>query len=135
MADNYEDLLKNAFEKIKPTTFCDRFEIKQVEGYVEGNKTIINNFTQIASCIRRDKDHFSRFLFKELASQGGIEGDRLILTRKVPSKMINEKVEKYVETFVRCKKCGKPDTELVKDETKVLLRCMACGEKKEIHNI
>lgn len=135
MADDYENLLSEAYTKIKPTEFCDRFEIKKVQGMHEGNKTVVTNFSQVASCLRREPEHISRFLFKELASPGDIDGDRLILTRKLNSAQINEKIEKYVEKFVKCSKCGKPDTEIIEEGVKTFLKCMACGTKKEIHNI
>ena len=135
MADDYEALLGEAYQNIKPTEFCDRFEIKKVEGMHEGNKTVVTNFAQIVSCMRRDGEHLSRFLFKELASPGNIDGDRLILTRKLSSAQINEKVAKYIEKFVKCSKCGKPDTEIMTEGEKTFLKCMACGTKKEIHNI
>ena len=135
MADDYENLLTEAYSKIKPTEFCDRFEIKKVEGHHEGNKTIVSNFAQVTSCLRREGDHLSRFLFKELAAPGEVSGDRLILTRKLSSAQINEKVEKYVEKFVKCGKCGKPDTEIIKEAEKTFLKCMACGTKKEIQDL
>lgn len=135
MADDYESMLGEAYKSIKPTEFCDRFEVKKVEGHHEGNKTIITNFAQVVQCLRRNPDHVARYLFKELASPGNIDGDRLILTRKLPSNMINEKVGKYVENFVKCSNCGKPDTEILSEAGKSFLKCMACGTKKEIHNL
>ena len=135
MADDYEKLLGEAFEKVKPTEFCDRFEVKKVEGRHEGTKTLITNFTAIAICVRREPDHIARFLFKELASPGEIDGDRLILVRKLPSAQINEKVEKYVEKFVKCSNCGKPDTEIIVEGNLTFLKCMACGTKKAIQDI
>ena len=135
MTEEYDYLLEEAYKKIKPAEFCDRFELKKVEGHHEGNKTIVTNFCQIASCLRREAEHLSRFLFKELASPGEISGDRLLLTRKVRSAQINEKIEKYVEKFVQCSKCGKPDTEIIKEKEKTFLKCMACGTKREINDI
>ncbi len=135
MTNEYESLLDEAFVTIKPTEFVDRFDVMKVEGRHEGTKTVITNFTQIASHFRRTPDHISRFLFKELASPGNVDGDRLIFVRKLASKQINEKLEKYVEKFVKCSKCGKPDTELVVDGGKNFIKCMACGTKKEFYNI
>jgi translation initiation factor 2 subunit 2 len=133
MADDYEKLLGEAFEKVKPTEFCDRFEVKKVEGRHEGTKTIITNFSQVAVCLRREVEHIAKFLFKELASPGNIDGDRLILARKLSSAQINEKVEKYVENFVKCQNCGKPDTELIEEEGQTFLKCLACGNRKVVH--
>jgi len=76
-----------------------------------------------------------KFLTKELASSGELKGDRLILSRKLPSKEVNEKIERYVNRFVLCPKCKKPDTELEEDKGKAFLRCLACGEKYEVYRI
>ncbi len=135
MADDYESMLGDAYKNIKPTEFCDRFEVKGVTGHHEGTKTLVTNFAQISSCLRRDGQHLARFLFRELATPGDIDGERLVLTRKLASKVINEKIEKYVDLFVKCSKCGKPDTEIVAEGNKSFLKCMACGTKKEIHNV
>jgi len=126
----YEELLEKAHKEIKPAERCERFEILKVEGHIEGGKTIISNFFQIARCLRRQPEHLARFLFKGLASPGEIAGDRLILIRKISSKTINEKIEKYVKKFVICKNCGKPDTELAEEDGKLFINCLACGERK-----
>lgn len=133
--DDYEKLLGEAFEKVKPCEFCDRFEVKKVEGMHEGTKTIVTNFCQIATCLRRKPEHLAKFLLGELATSGNIEGERLILTRKLTSAQINEKVEKYANSFVKCANCGKPDTEIVREGEQVFLKCMACGTKKAIHDV
>lgn len=134
MSDEYESMLESAYEEVKPVEFCDRFEVKKVEGHHEGTKTIITNFFQVASCLRREQNHLAKFLFRELATNGLVEKDRLVLNRKLPSKLINEKIDKYVSRFVICNKCGKPDTELVDESNKTMLKCLACGNKNEVHN-
>ena len=131
----YEELLNEAYETIEPVKECNRFEILKVKGHHEGTRTVITNFLQIVACLRRDENHVAKFLSKELASSCEIKGDRVILSRKLPSKEINEKIERYVNQFVLCPKCKKPDTELEEDKGKAFLRCLACGEKYEVHKI
>ena len=131
----YEKLLNEAYDKVKPVKASEnfeRFEIPKCEGRVEGNKTLITNFSQIASYIRRNKDHFAKFLMRELAASGNVDGDWLILNRKLQSAKINEKIEAYVKEFVICKECGKPDTELVKQDRFLFLHCLACGAKHSV---
>jgi len=79
-------------------------------------------------------DHFLKFLTKELAAKATIEGDRVILNMKVSSKKINPKIEQYVDEFVLCRECKKPDTELVKEGKFTLIRCLACGAKHPIRS-
>ena len=134
--ESYEKLLEEAYTNIKPVeSKIDRFEIPKVEGHIEGNKTIITNFKQICSYIRRDCEHLVKFLLKELAAPGSIKGDRLVLTRNISSKMINEKVALYVQQYVICKECKKPDTELTKDGEFHFIHCLACGAKKSVPRV
>lgn len=136
--DEYEKLLNEAYGKVKQVgkDSGERFEIPRVEGHFEGRKTILTNFFQIAEHLRRDEGHFQKFILKELAVSGQKEGDRLVLNMKVPSGKINEKIEQYVKEFVRCKECGKPDTEILKESSSRLsfIHCLACGAKHSVRS-
>jgi translation initiation factor 2 subunit 2 len=132
--DDYDKLLESAYKDIKPVeSKIDRFEVPGAEGHFEGNKTIITNFKQICDYIRRDYNQVLKILLKSLAAAGSIKGDRLILTRKTPSKQINEKIQQYVNTYVICKECEKPDTELIKQDRVNIIHCLACGAKHSVH--
>jgi translation initiation factor 2 subunit 2 len=131
--ENYEQLLNEAYSKIKKVEENgERFEIPKIEGLFEGKKTILTNFFQIASQIRRNPEHFQKFLLKELATSGQKEGERLILNNKIPSKKINQKIEEYINEFVLCKECKKPDTEIIKEDRINFLKCLACGAKHSL---
>ena len=132
---DYEQLLDEAYGKVKKQEGNgERFEIPKVEGHFEGKKTIITNFFQIASFLRRNPEHFQKFMLRELAASGQKEGDRLVLNMTVPSAKINQKVEQYVKEFVLCEQCGKPDTELVKEDRLSFIKCMACGAKHSVRS-
>jgi translation initiation factor 2 subunit 2 len=73
-------------------------------------------------------------MLRELAASGQREGDRLILNNKVPSAKINQKIEQYVKEFVLCRECGKPDTELVKEDRLTFIHCMACGARHPVRS-
>ena len=134
--EEYEQLLDEAYTKIKPVeSKIDRFELPKVEGHIEGNKTIITNFKQICSYIRREPAHLLKFLLGELATPGVMKGDRLILTRKISSSIVNEKIKLYTETYVLCKECKKPDTEILKEDRFTFIHCLACGAKKSITKV
>ncbi len=130
---DYEELLKRAESKIpKKILQKERFEIPPVKGHIEGTKTIITNFSQIASTLHRDQQHLLKYLLRELAAPGNINGQRLILGKKISSSLINEKIEKYANEFVICKDCKKPDTHLLKEGRVLMLKCTACGAKHPI---
>ena len=108
----------------------ERFEIPKVMGHMQGNRTIISNFLQIASTLRREVDHMLKYVLKELATPGEIKkSGALILGTKVPASKINEKIRQYANEFVLCLECGKPDTQLVKEGELTYMKCTACGAK------
>jgi translation initiation factor 2 subunit 2 len=130
---NYDELLNSAYEKIKPLKNSgERFETPKVQGHSEGTKTIITNLSQIASYIRRDQEHLLKFLLKELATSGKIKGNQVVLQRRIPSLKINEKIEQYINEFVLCRECKKPDTEIIKDKGFAFINCLACGAKHSV---
>lgn len=131
--ESYEELLNDAYEKVKVIEGTgERFEMPKIEGFFEGKKTVLTNFFQICSYIRRDTEHLLKFLNKELATKATQDGNRLILNDKIPSKKINPKIEQYIEEFVLCKECKKPDTELIKDGKLTMIHCLACGAKHPV---
>lgn len=126
----YEDLLESALEKIpKRESTKDRFEIPQAQIEPQGNKTLIKNFVDIASKLRREPAHISRYLFKQLATPGVIQGPSLILQTKLSRETIQRKIDSYVADYVYCKICGEPDTKFVKEGRITFIHCDACGAR------
>lgn len=131
--ENYEQLLKEAYSKIKVVTSNgERFEMLKAQGQVSGKNTMITNISAIASHLRRPIEHIAKFLMKELATPGEIEGDRLVLKTRLNAERVNEKLELYVKEFVLCPECKKPDTEIVSEKGIKSKHCLACGAKTPI---
>jgi translation initiation factor 2 subunit 2 len=133
---NYEELLKRAMEKLpKKVEGEKRFVVPGVEFDFSGTKTIFKNFGAILNVLRRDADHLAKYLFKELATPGSIEGNTLIFQRKLPRGILQDKVNSYIKEFVYCKVCGEPDTKLVKEDRITFIKCEACGAKYPVRNV
>lgn len=127
---NYEQMLKVAKEKLpKVQSKSERFVVPKIQGHVEGNKTILINIFTLADLFARPPEHMLKYLQRELATPGFFQEKRLVFGRKLSSQMINEKVQRYVEIFVLCDQCSKPDTQLLTEEGKLIKKCMACGTK------
>lgn len=130
---DYDKLLKEARSKLPERALNkERFDMPKVTGHIQGNKTIINNFSQICSAFNREQQHLLKYLQRELATPAQIDGPRLILGRKIGSPLINKKVEQYAEEFVLCKDCKRPDTKLIKEGKVLMIKCTACGAKHPI---
>lgn len=129
----YEKLLDKAYKEVKVVSgSSSRFEIPKVKGQVSGKNTIITNISDIASYLRRPLENIAKFLFKELATSGKIENERLVLHSKLNSSKVNEKIELYSKHFVMCPVCGKPDTEIHSEKGIKSKHCLACGAKSPI---
>lgn len=129
----YEQMLKRARSKLPEQTLkTERFEIPKVTGHIQGSKTVITNFSAIASMFRREQQHLLKYLQRELATPADIDGPRLVLGRKLNAALVNSKIEQYAKTFVICAQCGKPDTEMKKEGPVYVLKCTACGAKQPI---
>ena len=130
----YEQLLERARERLPQSVVeRERFEIPKVKGHLEGNKTVISNFAQIAGTLRRPVEHLLKFILKELATPGDINrSGMLVLGTKIPATRINEKIREYAYEFVLCPQDGKPDTDIVMEGEFAFLKCNACGYKHPV---
>ena len=129
--NDYEKMLEDARKSLPEVVFIkERFEIPKVLGHMQGNRTIVSNFLQIASALRRNVEHLLKYVLKELATPGEIKkSGALILGTKVSASRINEKIRQYANEFVLCLECGKPDTQIIKEGELTYMKCTACGAK------
>ena len=133
---DYLDLLDKA-QKEMPEEISgqDRFKCSNIKGHIEGNKTILVNLKQISKELDREEQGILKYLLRELATPGKINGERVILGTKVSAKLINTKLKKYISEYVICSECSKPDTKLEKEKEITYIKCLACGSKKPIRTI
>jgi len=133
MTNSYEALLKSAYSNItEPSGDDGRFQVPKSRVFVEGKTTVLENFTEIVSTLRREPDQVMKFMMGELGTSGKIEGTRAVFNGKFEKQFIADIIEKYTADYVICSECGKPDTQLVKDGRVTLLRCDACGGHRPI---
>jgi translation initiation factor 2 subunit 2 len=136
MAETYEQMLSEAMSKLpKNAVEKKRFIVPVVVSFIQGNKTIVKNFSEVVSALRRDERHLSKYLLKQLATPGVVEGGTLVLSRKVEQSMIQRKIEDYIREYVYCKVCQEPDTVLVKGDRIISMKCEACGARSAVKGI
>ena len=130
---SYEELLKRARKDLPELSEeVKRFEIPKVRGHIQGNKTIISNFHQIAQLVGRPVEHLLKYVLRELAAPGDLTESALIIGTKIPASRINEKIEQYIKDFVICPECNRPDTKLIKEDKINFIKCSVCGAKQPI---
>jgi translation initiation factor 2 subunit 2 len=129
-------MLEEATKKI-PTgaTKESRLEIPAPNVTIQGNRTFITNFIDIANVIRRNPKHLAKFLFRELAKPGHLDNSRLIFQGKVTTSLTQSKIDNYIKEFVVCKECNRPDTHFEKEGRIRFIKCEACGAKYVLRRI
>jgi translation initiation factor 2 subunit 2 len=133
---SYEELLKKGLKKVpKEAEAKERFEIPKAQILRAGQKTIITNFTEIASHLRREQNHVLKFLLKELATSGELSGPRLTVIGSFSEDAVNSKIDKYAKAYVFCTECKKPDTKLVKEGEYMIMKCEACGARHPVPKV
>ena len=125
--EDYEALLDRAIANLPDKETTDaRFVIPEPRIMVEGKTTILDNFNNIADVLNRDTDHLMKYLTREMGTAGKIDGMRAIFQGRFSKDQIQSNIEAYVEEFVMCSECGRPDTQLMKMDRILVLKCAAC---------
>ena len=133
---SYEELLEKAYAEMpEEVTRRERFEIPRVKVQREGNRTVIKNLSQIAKTLNRSEEHLYRYMVKSLGTAGILESGRIILQGKFTEDEVQRELNAYVKEYVLCKECQSPDTEFVKEERVLFVKCLACGAKHPVRNI
>ncbi len=132
-SDRYQDLLNRAREDIPDDlTSGERFQVPEVDIFYEGKSTVVKNFGDILDRLNRSSDHALPRLLRELGTAGDLEDGRLTLQGRMNAGKINDRIESYVEAFVICSECGRPDTHLDREGRTVIVKCDACGGHRPV---
>jgi translation initiation factor 2 subunit 2 len=133
---DYQKLLDRAREGLEDVMSSgERFSPPTPDVLHEGSKkTIIRNFAELVDSLRRDENHLYKFLLQELGTAGSVNNRRLVLQGRVPEKKIKERVGLYIDTFVVCQECNRPDTAFLRSARTLILHCEACGAKRPIRS-
>ena len=113
----------------------DRFELMKLQVNVTGNRTIVTNFKEICDYMNRDPQHVLKFLSAELATAATIEGGRIVFQGKFYEDALTKLLNRYVQDFLICPACTRPDTKIIKEGRISFLVCEACGAKSSIRHI
>jgi translation initiation factor 2 subunit 2 len=136
MKEDYEKLLKRAHSQLPREVFeHKRFEVPRVRSGTIGMRTYIVNYKDIADALNRDPLHLLRYLSREMATSGTVDGVRAIFQGKFRNDALDRLIQRYVEEFVTCPVCKGPDTKIVKERRFAFLQCEACGAKSSMRTI
>lgn len=130
MKMNYEEMLKRARSQLPPqVSEHKRFEIPRPRCSIIGMRTIFHNYKEICEVLNRPPRHMLKFLSREMATAGTIDRSRVIFQGKFRNDTFERLIQRYIEEFVICPVCKRPDTKIVKEKRLYFLLCEACGAK------
>ncbi|MBS7608712.1 MAG: translation initiation factor IF-2 subunit beta [Candidatus Bathyarchaeia archaeon] len=136
MKYDYETLLKRARSQLPEiASKRERLELPKLQYAVVGTRTIIHNFNEIAEVLNRDPQHLLKFLTGELATAALMQESRVIFQGKFPRETLERLLQRYMDAFVTCPVCKRPDTKIVKEKRLSFLVCAACGAKSSVRQL
>lgn len=133
---DYDELLKRARAQVPEVTLKrERLELPRLFVSMVGMRTTIANFREVAETLDRDPQHILKFLTREMATAATYHDGRAIFQGKFPRDTFERLLQRYMETFVICPVCKRPDTKVLKEKRLSFLICNACGAKSSIKQL
>jgi translation initiation factor 2 subunit 2 len=129
-------MLDDAYSKLpQEASKHERFEVPRPFCTTFGARTIFQNFKEASGTLNRDPVHVLRFLSKELATAGIVDGNRAIFQGKFGTDTFGRLLKRYVDEFITCPVCKRPDTKIVKEKRLSFLVCEACGARSSVKSV
>ncbi len=110
----------------------DRFVIPTPKIFYEGKTTVLENFASIADALNRDPDHLMKFILQEMGTAGKIEGQHAVFQGRFTEQNLERHIDSYVQEYVICSECHRPDTQLIRSDRVLMLKCEACGAHRPV---
>jgi len=136
MKYNYDELLKRACSQMPEVSLKrERLELPHLLITTIGMRTIISNFKEVADVLNRNPMHILKFLTREMATAATYHDSRAIFQGKFRRDSFERLLQRYMESFVTCPVCKRPDTKIVKEKRLSFLVCNACGARSSIKQL
>jgi translation initiation factor 2 subunit 2 len=136
--DEYDKLLDRARSQVPEDAFKrsgERFQVPDVQLMVQGNRSIWQNFQEIINVLNRPGREVLKFVSGQLGTAGIMEGSQALFNGKFTAELLDELVNRYIDSYVICPVCTRPDTEIHKESGVYLLICSACGARTAIRPV
>jgi translation initiation factor 2 subunit 2 len=136
MEYDYDRLLKKARSELPEIAAKqERLELPRLRIATIGMRTIVYNFNEVADALNRNPQHILKFLTGEMATAATVQESRAIFQGKFPADTLMRLLQRYMENFVVCPVCKRPDTKIVKEKRLSFLVCEACGARSSIKQL
>jgi len=109
--------------------------LKRARSQLPSEILVIHNFKEVCDTLNRNPNHLLKFLSKELATAGTLQGARAMFQGRFTRQTIDRLIKRYVDEFVVCPVCKRPDTKIVKERRFYFILCEACGARSSIRPV
>lgn len=136
--DDYDSLLDRARSQVPEDAFKksgERFQVPDVQLIVQGNRSIWQNFQDIINTLNRPGKEVLKFVSGQLGTAGIIEGSNALFNGKFTPEALDDVLNRYIDSYVICPVCTRPDTDIQKDGNAYYLTCSACGARTSIRPV
>lgn len=133
---NYEMLLDKAYKEL-PDVLKEhsRFEKPTVDSIIQGKITVVKNLGDLAKAVDRDTNMVSKYLIKEVGTSGTHDSQHLVMKGQFRQPQIQDRFDAFLDEFVLCSECKRPDTKILREDRINFLVCEACGARRSIGSI
>lgn len=136
--DDYDNLLDRARSQVPEDAFKrsgERFQVPDVQLMLQGNRSIWQNFQEIINILNRPGKEVLKFVSGQLGTAGNMEGSQALFNGKFNAEVVDEVLNRYIDSYVICPVCTRPDTDIKKDTGAYYLVCSACGARTSIRPV
>ncbi|MCW4019486.1 MAG: translation initiation factor IF-2 subunit beta [Candidatus Bathyarchaeota archaeon] len=133
---NYDNLLNRARSSLPEVTVKkERLELPRLFVSTIGMRTTISNFKDVSEMLDRDPQHILKFLTREMATAATYHDGRAIFQGKFRKDTFERLLSRYMDSFVICPVCKRPDTKITKEKRLSFVVCNACGAKSAVKQL
>jgi translation initiation factor 2 subunit 2 len=136
--DDYDSLLDRARSQVPEDAFKksgERFKVPDVQLMVQGNRSIWQNFQEIINILNRPGKEVLKFLSGQLGTASSMEGGNALFNGKFNAEQVTDVLNRYIDSYVICPVCTRPDTDIEKSGNVYRLVCSACGAQTSIRPV
>ena len=136
--DDYDSLLDRARSQVPEDAFKksgERFKVPNVQIMLQGNRSLWQNFQEIINILNRPGKEVLKFLSGQLGTAGSMEGSNAIFNGKFTEEQVDDVLNRYIDSYVICPVCTRPDTDIQKSGNAYYLSCSACGARTSIRPV
>jgi len=129
-----DELLNRAYTELEAKkVLTNKLSIPPPEVGCVNKRTIVGNFSTICTKINRSTSEVQSFFNDELSCKSSIDAKgELILGGIFRQKGIENILSSYIKQYVQCKECKAMNTEHVKEDRILFIKCNICLAKKAL---